>query len=141
MMAAMEPSAAMRHLAPLAGEWTIEARPPGVEPVAGRATFEWTAGGSFLLARWEVEHPDFPDGIAVFGPDTQHYFDSRGVARVYDARLEDGVLTLSRDDPDFAQRYRGTFDEDGSAIRGAWERAMDQVTWQHDFDLDYLRTG
>ena len=52
----------------------------------------------------------------------QHYFDSRGVARVYDISLEDGVLTLSRDDEDMAQRFTGRFSDDGSAIEGAWER-------------------
>jgi hypothetical protein len=70
----------MEHLAPLAGDWTIEIRLPGSDP-------------------------------------------------------------LSRDDPDFAQRYRGTLDDDGRAIRGAWEKAMDHVTWERDFALDYLRAG
>jgi hypothetical protein len=131
----------MEHLAPLAGDWTIEIRLPGSDPLHGRVTFEWTAGGAFLLERWEVDHPDFPGGLAVFGPDAQHYFDERGVARVYAVELRDGVLTLSRDDPDFAQRYRGTLDDDGRAIRGAWEKAMDHVTWERDFALDYLRAG
>ena len=47
-------------------------------------TFEWLAGKRFLIQRWEVEHPDAPDGIAIIGFDMaktaylQHYFDSRG---------------------------------------------------------------
>jgi hypothetical protein len=44
-------------------------------------------GEQFLIQRWEVDHPDAPDGLAVIGAAddgyVQHYFDSRGVARVY----------------------------------------------------------
>ena len=50
-------------------------------------------GRRFLIQRWEVEHPDAPDGIAIIGLDAdhggllQHYFHSRGVARVYEMTL------------------------------------------------------
>lgn len=43
------------------------------------------SGRRFLIQRWEVDHPEAPDGIAIIGfdPDKgglrQHYFDSRGV--------------------------------------------------------------
>ena len=68
--------------------------------------------------------PEAPDGLAIIGFDEgrgtflQHYFDSRGIARVYAMSLEDGVWTLWRDAPDFltlefAQRYTGTFSDDG----------------------------
>jgi len=69
----------------------------------------------------------------------QHYFDSRGVARIYDISLEDGVLTLSRDDEDMAQRFTGRFSDDGTAIEGAWERTDDDGALIHDFDLTYRR--
>ena len=74
----------------------------------------------------------------------QHYFDSRGVARVYGMSLEQGVWRLWRESPDFspldfAQRYTGTFSDDGATIAGRWEIAQDGVTWEHDFDLTYLR--
>jgi hypothetical protein len=53
-----------------------------------RTTFEWLPGRQFLIQRWEIEHPEAPDGIAIIGFAAdkatllQHYFDSRGVARV-----------------------------------------------------------
>ena len=61
-------------------------------------------------------------------PYCQHYFDSRGVARVYAMDLSDGVWTLLRDSADFtpqsfAQRYTGTFSADGQRIDGRWESA------------------
>jgi hypothetical protein len=39
----------------------------------------------------------------------------------------------------FAQRYSGTFTEDGATIEGAWEIRHDGSPWEHDFDLTYPR--
>ena len=95
--------------------------------------------------------PEAPDGIAIIGPDRasdgnflQHYFDSRGVARVYKMSLSDGVWQLWRDAPDFsplnfAQRFTGTFSDAGRTISGAWETCHDGETWEHDFDLTYTK--
>jgi hypothetical protein len=145
---------AMAALEPLIGVWSIEARfenlPPGGEP--GRVTFEWMPGREFLVQRWEVPHPEAPDGIAIIGPNPkgegylQHYFDSRGVARVYEMSFEDGTWTLerSREDfspLDFAQRYSGSLSRDGARIEGAWEICQDGSTWAHDFDLIHTRLG
>ena len=75
------------------GEWSMTA---GFDPIApvpapiGRTIFSWLTGGRFLIQRWDIEPPDAPDGIAIieFDPEqatyVQHYFDSRGVARVYE---------------------------------------------------------
>jgi hypothetical protein len=58
----------------------------------------------------------------------------------------DGVWTLTRESadfspPDFRQRFTGTFSQDGNTISGAWEIAVDDGGWQHDFDLTYRRAG
>ena len=80
----------------------------------------------------------------MIGPDragriVQHYFDSRGVARIYGISLEDGVLTLSRDDEDMAQRFTGRFSDDGSEVEVRLERTDENGDWIHDFDLTYRR--
>ncbi len=136
----------MEALEALVGEWTTEATMPGTgEPVHGEMTVEWLEGGGYLIQRSTMEDPRFPRAITVIGPDrsgemiVQHYFDSRGVARVYEIALEHGVLTLSRDDADFAQRFTGRFSDDGSTVEGAWERTEEDGTWVHDFDLVYRR--
>ena len=140
-------------LAPLVGEWKMVATFKDAPPadVGARATFEWLPGEQFLIQRWEVPIPEAPDGIAIIGPDPerggkylQHYFDSRGVARVYKMILENGVWKLWREQADFspldfAQRYTGTFSDDGKTIAGAWEIRHDGKTWEHDFDLTYAR--
>ena len=129
----------------LVGKWTAEAVDPrSGEPIRGTMTVEWLEGGGYLVQRSTLENPVFPRTLAMIGPDragriVQHYFDSRGVARIYDVSLEDGVLTLSRDDEDMAQRFTGRFSDDGTAIEGAWERTGDDRAWVHDFDLTYRR--
>ncbi len=138
----------MDGLQPLVGEWRTEVRRPGQdEPIGGTTTFEWLEGGGYLVQRAVVENPDFPRAIMVIGPDAarervvQHYFDSRGVARVYDITLDDGALRIWRDGPDFAQRYTGRLSDDGRTIEGAWEREDREVGWIHDFHLTYEKVG
>jgi dihydrofolate reductase len=98
-------------LTPLFGEWRILAAFENMPPadIGGRVSFEWLPGERFLIERWEVPVPEAPDGIAIIGADPksegnylQHYFDSRGVARVYKMSFEDGVWKLWRDEPDFS---------------------------------------
>src|SRR5262245_34914086 len=145
-----EPSLAA--LEPLVGEWSLEPRFsfPVPDDVTGRVVFEWMKGGRFLIERWEISLPEAPDGIAIIGPDDrgdgyrQHYFDSRGVARVYQMGFEGGIWTLSRTVPDlspldFSQRFSGRFSDDGNTIDGVWEISDDGATWEKDFDLTYRR--
>ena len=136
-----------KRLGRFIGEWTMRVTCPGAPPVeGGRVVFEWMAGEQFLIQRWEVPVPEAPDGLAVIGFNDsrgtflQHYFDSRGIARVYGLALEAGVLRLWRDAPeDYSQRYEGRLSDDGAAIVGAWEMSEDGATWRHDFDLTYRR--
>lgn len=85
------------------GEWTEQVLRPDIPP--GRVSFEWALEGQFLIQRSEIPQPEFPDSIALVAYDgdaetyTQHYFDSRGVARIYKMGLRDGVWTLLRDEP------------------------------------------
>jgi hypothetical protein len=123
----------MERLGALIGEWSMEASLKDIPPAdaSARAVFEWMPGQRFLIERWGVPVPEAPDGIAVIGPDPeevddylQHYFDSRGVARVYKMSFSDGIWKLWRDLPDFSplkfsQRFTGTFSDDGKTISGA----------------------
>jgi hypothetical protein len=151
---APDEAASLEQLRPFVGEWSIEMIPPGGEPsgdVGARVTFEFMPGERFLVERWSVPFPDAPDGLAIIGHDEdrgtllQHYFDERGVARVYEMRFADGVWELERTSPadsdDFSQRFFGTFSEDGQTIEGRWEICHDARTWEHDFDLNYRRLG
>lgn len=135
--------ASVENLGVLVGRWTIEISHPS-EPanvISGRAEFEWLEGGRFLVERWEVDHPEFPGGLAVYEPDTQHYFDSRGVARVYGMSIGGGEWKLWRDGDDFSQRFSGRFGDGGSVIDGYWEIGSDGSTFERDFDLTFRKVS
>ncbi|HYI35223.1 MAG TPA: hypothetical protein VEX39_01340 [Thermoleophilaceae bacterium] len=142
---------ALDYLRPLVGSWDVSVTFPGAGPMGGATTeFEFMDGGLFLVQRWTVPVPEAPDGIALIGHDEgrgtllQHYFDTRGVARVYEMGFDGGVWTLERTTPDFSdlnfwQRFEGTLSEDGQAIEGAWQICHDEATWGHDFGMTYTR--
>jgi hypothetical protein len=145
----------LKRLQPFIGEWSLEMVMPGqpaLPDIGARVTFEWMPGELWLIQRWKVPIPEAPDGIAMIGYDErrgsllQHYFDQRGVARVYEMAFEDGVWRLERTKDDFSpfefsQRFTGTFSDDGGRINGTWEIAHDKQTWTKDFDLNYVRVG
>ena len=136
-------SGPLERLEVLVGEWRTAVPEQDAE---GTTTFEWLEGGGFLIQRSTVGRPEFPRVIGVIGatgPDgglQQHYFDSRGVARVYEMTLDDGVWTLFREGPDWPQRYIGELSEDGRTIKGRWEagKALG-APLEHDFALNYTR--
>jgi hypothetical protein len=140
----------MDDLDAFVGVWQMSASlPVDGDPPHAETSFEWLTGRRFLIQRWHVDHPAAPDGIAIIGPGEsesryrQHYFDSRGVERIYEMTLADGVWKLWRDAPlpDFSQRFSGTFDPSGESIVGAWEISHGGAPWEHDFDLTYSRVA
>jgi len=149
-----ERPASLDRLDVLVGDWEMEASfeagyfGPGTQAVTargGRTTFEWLEGRFFLTQRFAVDNPAAPSGMAIIGvgdePETfaQHYYDSRGVARVYHASLGGRVWRLWRAAPGFWQRYTGVISDDGKTITGAWEGSADGQEWKHDFGLNYRR--
>jgi hypothetical protein len=138
----------------LVGEWEMEATfeggyfgpgSPAITARGGRTTFEWLEGRFFLIQRFVAEHPAAPNGIAIIGaapePETfiQHYYDSRGVTRLYQMTLGGNVWKLWREAPGFWQRYTGTISSDGTTITGSWEGSPDGQEWKHDFGLTYTK--
>ena len=142
---------ALTSLDVFVGEWNMGASlaPSTADAPHARTMFEWLPGKRFLIQRWEVDYPDAPDGIAIIGFDAdaasllQHYFDSRGVQRVYAMTFADRVWTLERfaRAPDFSQRFVGTFIDDDHTINGRWEISSDGSNWNPDFSLTYTRVG
>jgi hypothetical protein len=142
----------IEQLEPFIGEWAMRAEISGHPPMeGGRATFEWMPGGGFVIQRWEIP-PTAPNpyGVAIIGFNDdrgtflQHYFDSRGIARVYEMTFDGRTWTLSRTTPDFtpldfAQRWSGELSEDGDTITGTWEASEDGSTWTPDLGLSYIR--
>lgn len=128
----------------LSDAWFLE--PPGTE-VSGATTVSWL-GESFLVVRTRFDADGDADSetCLVLGRSDANdryvalYHDDRGVCREFDMTFDGGHWTLSREDPDFHQRFVADVGPD--RISGRWEASEDQgLAWRKDFDLTFDRTG
>ncbi len=98
-----------------------------------------------LVGNWTTEatHRAFP-GVIVRGTAgeprmTMHYFDSRGVFRLFEAAIDDRSWRVWRNAPGFSQRFTGTFSDGGKTITGVWQLCEDDVHWNDDLQITYRR--
>ena len=151
----------LAQLERLVGTWTTEATHPAMPGVVvhGTAVFEWLEGRRFLMHRARTDHPDFPDALSIIGqmehdridgadskvpavsawPLRMHYFDSRGVFRVYQTRIADAAWEFWRDAAGFSQRFTGRFADGGDTIVGRSQLCTDDVHWADDLAITYRR--
>jgi hypothetical protein len=112
-----------------------------------------------LIKPLSSDHPDFPDAISIIGfTDVDrvganvnesrsnsgsrlcmHYFDSRGVFRVYEVSVDLGAWRIWRDAFGFSQRFTGTFADNGDTIIGRWQLCRDAAHWDDDLQSIYRR--
>lgn len=133
----------------LIGRWETEGAHPMLpgESIRGTATFEWLDGQRFVIWRSHYDHSELPDAITIVGVTDgklcMHYFDHRGVYRVYATSLDDATWQYWRDapPPDLSQRFTGTFSSDGNTITGRGRLSRDGSAWEDDLALDYRRVA
>jgi hypothetical protein len=131
------------------GKWETEGIHPMLpgEAIRGTSTFEWLDGQQFVIWRSRHHHSQIPDAITIIGVTdgqlSMHYFDHRGVYRVYAASLNQATWRYWRDAtaPDFSQRFTGTFSDDGNKITGRCQLSQDARTWKDDLALNYQRVA
>ena len=141
------PSPALEPLNALVGDWLTEGSHVMIPDTVlrGKKTYAWFEGQCFLIEHSYTDHPDVPNSISMIGADNseaslvQHYFDSRGVSRIYKMSLSEGVWKLWRDAPGFSQRFTGTFSNDGKTVQGLFEKSGDGVQWERDMELTYTK--
>ncbi len=144
---AARPNPALEPLSILIGNWNTTGTHPLVPGTRfhGRATFSWIAGGAFLIMRSQIDEPEIPSAVAIFGTDdaagecSMLYFDERGVSRRYEVSLQDNVWKWWRDAPEFSQRMVLTIAADGRTIVSRGELSRDLVNWEDDLELTYTR--
>lgn len=126
----------------LLGTWDISMRHVALpEPVVGRQRYEQVLDGAFVMLHWTYDHPDFPNAIALLEPSAFHYFDVRGISRVFDLQIDDLGWSMIRRDPDFWQRSSATF-VGANKMQGVGENSHDGgITWVHDFTMTWARPG
>jgi hypothetical protein len=146
----------MKQLAPLIGEWHGDGEIPMDPPmkISEEATIERL--GEFIVFRAVAEPAEVPDSISIIGgategePQPMHYFDSRGVKRLYLTAVEGSTWKIWRapgedwngpDGPGFNQRFIGEISADGRTIEGRWERGTGDAggEWETDFPINYVR--
>lgn len=152
---------ALKPLGRLVGTWATEATHPAFPGVIVRGTvaIEWLEGERFLIQRSRTDHPDFPDAISIIGFTdrdrveagagsdpastesrlTMHYYDSRGVFRLFDVSADDASFRFLRIAPGFSQRFTGTFADGGDTIHGVSQLSRDDVHWDDDLQITYRR--
>src|SRR5690349_24852015 len=140
------PNPALQPLECLIGEWRTEGSHPMLpgKTLHGRASFAWCDGGAFLVMRSEIDEPEVPSGIALFGTDddakecSMLYFDERGVSRRYIVALRSDEWRWWRDSPKLSQRCAATLEEGGNRMvaRGEMNRGGG---WEKDLELTYSR--
>jgi hypothetical protein len=109
------------------------------EPVMGRHRYERVLDGAFVQLQWTYDHPDFPDAIALLSEDRYHYFDVRGITRVFDFDIGDDGWSIVRLDPEFSQRTTARF-QGLDVMDCTGERSDDTgASWQPDFTMTCRR--
>jgi hypothetical protein len=146
----------MKEFEPLIGAWHGEGSIP-IEPpmtISVLATVERL--GEFIVFRSAGEPAEVPDNISIIGgapdgePQPMHYFDDRGVERLYLTTIQGSTWTIWRapgedwngpHGPGFNQRFIGEISADGRTIVARWERGMGNAgdRWEMDFPITYVR--
>jgi hypothetical protein len=150
------------RLGALVGRWRSEGHIVGDPPVpiTGTDTYEWLAGGFFLVHHVDVVVGDQPvQAIEIIGEHdpstdslTARAFDNEGRVTVMRASVdEDGVwrFTGGADvaaaaqptaaDPRGAVRSTLMVSADGTGMTARWERSDDGATWQPWMSMTFTR--
>jgi hypothetical protein len=110
----------------LVGAWELSGG------VRGKVTYEWMAGGFFLLQRVELEqHGRRIEGLEIIGHERpfggepsaeikSRFYSNTGDTLDYVYELEGDTLTIWGGEKGSPAYYRGTFGGDGDTLTGAW---------------------
>ena len=139
----------------LVGRWTTEATHPGLPGavVRGSSEIEWLEGERFLIYRSTYDHPDIPDSISIIGDTAglhMHYFDTRGVHRIFELSVTDESWEVTMDrrapagafaspDTPFSQRMTYVFEDEDRTMSGTGSLSYDNVNWEDDLRITYRR--
>jgi hypothetical protein len=143
----VKPNPKLQPFEALIGSWSLVGSHPQIPNTTlhGRATFEWIEGGAFCRMHMEIDEPQIPTGIAIFGSDDEGprfymiYFDERGVSRKFDVTLRDDGCEWTRMAPGFSQRFSISVASDGRRMEGKGILSKDGRSWESDLQLTYTR--
>lgn len=146
----------MKEFEPLIGEWHDEGEVPMDPPMKISVEEKIERLGKFIVISSVGEPAEMPHSVSIIGgapdgePQPMHYFDSRGVKRLFMMAIEGSTWKIWRapgedwngpNGPGFNQRFIGEISADGKAIEGRWERGMGNAgdAWEIDFSINQFR--
>ena len=146
----------MREFDRLVGDWHGEGEVPVDPPLTVTADAAIERLGELIVFRSVAQPREVPDSLSIIGgapegePQPMHYFDSRGVKRLYLTSLEGSTWTIWRDPtqdwngpngPGHNQRFIGEISADGQTIEGRWESGTGDAGDERvlDFPITYAR--
>jgi len=146
----------MKDFQPLIGEWHGEGAVPIEPPMKISVEVKIERLGEFIVMSSVGEPAEVPDSVSIIGgapdgePQPMHYFDSRGVERLFMMTLEGSTWKFwrapgedwkGRHGPGFNQRFIGEISADGKTIEGRSERGLGDAgdEWVIDFPITYFR--
>lgn len=144
---ASKPNPELDPFSALIGAWKTTGTHPMVpgKTFHGRTSFEWIEGGAFVMMRTEIDEPEIPSGISIFGTDDKTkkcsmvYFDERGVSRLYETSIKGKLWEWWRNAADMCQRCAVIISEDGQTMESRGELSRDGRPWEQDLTLTYTR--
>jgi hypothetical protein len=148
----------MKSFEPLIGKWHGEGEMAVEPPMKISVDSKIERLGEFIVMTSVGKPAEVPDTISIIGgapdgePQPMHYFDSRGVKRLFMTILEGSTWKIWRapgedwngpDGPGFNQRFIGEISADGKKIAGRWERGTGDAgdKWEIDFPLNYVKVS
>ena len=141
-----QPTGSLKQFQILIGEWDMVGTHPALpSQVYGHSTFNWFMENALLVWHSNWEAPTPPNAVSVIGRDdsieacSMLYSDERGVARIYQMSLENGVWKMWRESQGFSQHMTGTFSDDGTTITSHGELSRDGLNWEQDLSVTYTR--
>lgn len=141
---------ALSELEVFVGDWVMELSnasflPSASDTMTGYVAIAWLERGAFLGMSMGNNPLDTPDAFWLISRDGARsnyvvlYYDARRVSRVYEMSFSNGTWKMWRNSPDFSQRFEGQFSADRNTIKARWEKSSDGSTWEHDFDVTYIK--
>jgi hypothetical protein len=146
----------MNEFESLLGRWHGEGIFPSDPPMTLVSNAKIERLGPFIVFTSVGEPEEVPNTLSIIGgapegePQPMHYYDSRGIKRLYQTVIEGATWKIWRapgedwngpDGPGFNQRFIGEISADGRTIESRWERGMGDAgdDWELDFTIAYVR--
>lgn len=131
---------AIEALDQLLGTWEFTMHHADVsKPIYGRHVYERVLDGAFVLHRCVYDRSDFPDAMALMTDTTYHYFDVRGITRIFKVEFKDHGWSTINVEKEFSQRTVARF-KSREQVEVNGKRSHDNgVTWQPDYTMTSRR--